>query len=141
VKLSTAATSAIVRWERERTRAFGTPAGDVPLFITLGRRRTDGTYTRVGRRCGQAVLAAILKRLGAAAELPDELRHPHALRHTCATELLRTDGVNVAVEGPRSSDTHPSRRRRSTSPATRTAKSRPCSVASGAGRSCRTTVE
>ncbi len=96
VKLSTAATRAIVRWERERTRAFGPAAGDAPLFITLGRRRRDGTYTRVGARCGQAVLAAILKRLGAAAELPDELRHPHALRHTCATELLRTEGVNVA---------------------------------------------
>jgi site-specific recombinase XerD len=52
--------------------------------------------TRVGGRCGQAVLAAVLKRLGAAAELPEELRHPHALRHTCATELLRAEGVNVA---------------------------------------------
>jgi len=38
----------------------------------------------------------VLKRLGTAAELPEELRHPHALRHTCATELLRTDGVTVA---------------------------------------------
>ena len=66
------------------------------VFGQLGRRRRDGTYTRVGARCGQAVLAAILKRLGAAAELPDELRHPPALRHTCATELLRTEGVNVA---------------------------------------------
>ncbi|MDQ3091036.1 MAG: tyrosine-type recombinase/integrase [Actinomycetota bacterium] len=66
------------------------------MFITLGRRRRDGTYTRVGGRCGQAVLAALLKRLGAAAELPDELCHPHALRHTCATELLRADDVTVA---------------------------------------------
>ncbi len=81
---------------RERNRAFGAPADDAPLFITLGRRRRDGTYTRVGGRCGQAVLAALLKRLGAAAELPDELCHPHALRHTCATELLRADDVTVA---------------------------------------------
>jgi site-specific recombinase XerD len=41
------------------------------------------------------VLADLLKRLGAAAELPDELRHPHALRHTCATELLRA-GATLA---------------------------------------------
>jgi hypothetical protein len=66
-----------------------------PLFITLGRRRRDGTYTHVGGRCHQEVLADILKRLGAAAELPRELRHPHALRHTCATELLRA-GANVS---------------------------------------------
>jgi hypothetical protein len=84
-----------VRWDRERTRAFGAPSGVAPLFITLGRRRRDGTYTRVGGRCGQAVLADVLKRLAAAAELPDELRHPHALRHTCATELLRA-GATVA---------------------------------------------
>ena len=96
VKLSPDATRAIVRWDRERARAFGAPADNAPLFITLGRRRRDGTYTRVGGRCGQAVLAAVLKRLGAAAELPDELRHPHALRHTCATELLRAEDVNVA---------------------------------------------
>jgi len=95
VKLGTDATRAIVRWDRERARAFGAPAGDAPLLITLGRRRRDGSYTRVGGRCGQAVLADVLKRLGAAAELPDELRHPHALRHTCATELLRA-GATVA---------------------------------------------
>jgi site-specific recombinase XerD len=65
------------------------------LFITLGRRRRDGTYVRVGGCCGQPVLAELLKRLGAAAELPGELRHPHALRHTCATELLRA-GATVA---------------------------------------------
>ena len=96
VKLSDDAARAIVRFDRERARAFGAPADDAPLFITLGRRRRDGTYTRVGGRCGQAVLAAVLKRLGAAAELPEELRHPHALRHTCATELLRAEDVTVA---------------------------------------------
>jgi site-specific recombinase XerD len=41
------------------------------------------------------VLGDLLKPLGAAAELPDQLRHPHALRHTCATELLRA-GATVA---------------------------------------------
>ena len=95
VKLSTDATRAIVRWDRERTRALGEPASNHPLFITLGRRRRDGTYTHVGGRCHQEVLADILKRVGAAAELPEELRHPHALRHTCATELLRA-GANVS---------------------------------------------
>jgi integrase len=40
-----------------------------------------------------------MKSLGAAAELPDELRHSHALRHTCATELLRA-GAKTADIGP-----------------------------------------
>ena len=95
VKLGAAATRAIVRWDRERARVFGAPADDAPLFITLGTRRRDGTYTRAGGRCGQGVLSELLKRLGAAAELPQELRHPHALRHTCATELLRA-GATIA---------------------------------------------
>jgi site-specific recombinase XerD len=37
----------------------------------------------------------VIKRLGAAAKLPAELCHPHALRHTCATDLLR-NGANLA---------------------------------------------
>ena len=95
VRLSADATRAIVRWDRERARALGPPADDAPLFITLGQRRRDGSYARVGGRCGQPVLADLLKRLGAAAELPEQLRHPHALRHTCATELLRA-GATIA---------------------------------------------
>jgi integrase/recombinase XerD len=94
VRLSTQATRTIVRWDRERTRAFGEPGPGAPLFITLGRRCRDGSYPRVGGRCGQEVLADVLKRLGVAAELPEDLRHPHALRHTCATELLRA-GANL----------------------------------------------
>ena len=95
VKLGDAAARAIVRWDRERARVLGAPADDAPLFITLGTRRRDGTYTRAGGRCGQGVLSELLKRLGAAAELAQELRHPHALRHTCATELLRA-GATIA---------------------------------------------
>lgn len=70
VKLSDRATRAIVRWERERAGALGEPARDAALFITLGRPRADGTYTRVGRRCGQPVVAAVMKRLAAAAKIP-----------------------------------------------------------------------
>lgn len=97
VRLSERTARAIVRWDRERARALGRPADDAPLFITLGRRRRDGTYTRVGGRCGQPVLADLMQRLGRLAELPDELRHPHALRHTCATELLRAGASLIDV--------------------------------------------
>ena len=74
-----------------------TPALGAPLFITLGRRRRDGSYARLGGRCGQEVISDVLKRLGAAAELPDELRHPHALRQTCATELLRAGAASCHI--------------------------------------------
>jgi site-specific recombinase XerD len=37
----------------------------------------------------------VMQRLGAIADIPQELRHPHALRHTCARELLRT-GATIA---------------------------------------------
>jgi site-specific recombinase XerD len=95
VKLSPRTSRAIVRWDRERTRTLGAPHDTDPLFITVGRRGRDGTYQRAGARCSQAVLSEVLKTLGALAELPDDLRHPHALRHTCATHLLQ-HGANVA---------------------------------------------
>ena len=98
VKLSARATRAILRWERERARAFGPAADNAPLFITLGRRRLDGRYVGVGGRCGQPVLAAVIKRLGAIAETPEDLRHPHALRHTCATLLLRSGATLADVQ-------------------------------------------
>lgn len=65
VKLTVRATRAILRWERERTRVLDQAADNAPLFITLGRRRQDGRHGGVGRRCGQPVLAAIMKRVGA----------------------------------------------------------------------------
>jgi site-specific recombinase XerD len=52
VRLSNRASAAIVRWERERARALGFATDDAPLFITVGRHRPDGAYTRVGGCCG-----------------------------------------------------------------------------------------
>ena len=83
VKLSERTTPRDLRWERERAGVLGTPARDAPLFITtLGRRKADGTYVSVGGRWGQPVLTAVMKRLGAAARIPEDLRHTCALRHT-----------------------------------------------------------
>ena len=89
VKLTPTATRAIVVWERERARALGPAPAHAPLFITLGRRRRDGSYTRPGGRVGQDVLADLLKRHGARAGIPEELQHPHVLRHTMATRWRR----------------------------------------------------
>ena len=89
VKLTPTAARAIVAWERERARALGPAPGHAPLFITLGRRRRDGSYTRPGGRVGQDVLADLFKRYGARAGIPHELQHPHVLRHTMATRWRR----------------------------------------------------
>jgi site-specific recombinase XerD len=89
------ASRAIVRWERQRAAAVGAPARGAALLITLGRRNAAGSYASVGRRCGLPALAAVIKRLGALAKIAAELCHPHALRHTCATGLLRT-GASIA---------------------------------------------
>jgi site-specific recombinase XerC len=64
VELSSDAARAIVRWDRQRTSLLGQPADDAPLFITLGSRRRDGSYTRPGGGCGQSVLADLVRRLG-----------------------------------------------------------------------------
>lgn len=89
VKLTPTAAAAIVAWERERTRTLG-PADDHDrLFITLGRRRRDGTYTRVGHPVGAELLADRLALYGHRAALPADLRHPHVLRHTMATRWRR----------------------------------------------------
>lgn len=89
VKLTPTATTAIVAWERERTRTLGPAAERDPLFITLGRRRRDGFYTSPGRPVGAELLADVLKRYGQRADLPADLRHPHVLRHTMATRWRR----------------------------------------------------
>lgn len=75
-----------------RTRWTGGPGPEAPLFVTLGRRRRDGTYTRPGRPCTHAVLDDLVKRLGRGAGVPEELRHAHVLRHTFATRFIRATG-------------------------------------------------
>jgi len=95
VKLSTAASRASVRWAANAPARWGNPPPTIPCSSRwVGAGAMAPTRTS-GGRCHQEVLADILKRLRAAAELPAELRHPHALRHTCATELLRA-GANVS---------------------------------------------
>ena len=86
-------------WARAMSHASatsGAPAAKASVCITLGHLRRDGSYARLRGHCGLEVISAVVKRLGAAAELPEELRHPHALRHTCATELLRAGGATIA---------------------------------------------
>jgi len=57
--------------------------------VTLGRRRRDGSYTRLGHRATHDVAQDLFARLGARAEIAQDLRHPHVLRHTFATRYYR----------------------------------------------------
>jgi site-specific recombinase XerC len=70
-------------------------AGGLASSTVKKERAAINSYVGVGDRCGQPVLATVMKRLGATAGTPVELRHAHALRHTCANELLRS-GATIA---------------------------------------------
>ena len=98
VELTPAATTAVRRWD-ERRRELGPPAGqqslapgEWPLFVTIGRRRRDGSYTRLGERPTRKVVALLLKQLGGRAEIAEDLRHAHVLRYTFATRYYRRTG-------------------------------------------------
>lgn len=95
VELTPAATAAVLKWD-ERRREIGPPTAEPelapsewPLFVTLGQRRRDGSYARLGARPGVGMVEDVIKRLGARAEVDADLRHPHVLRHTFATRYYR----------------------------------------------------
>ncbi len=95
VELKPQAERALARWDELR-RELGPPPGEEqlppsrwPLFVTLGRRRRDGSYTRLGHRATHDVAQDLVARLGARAEIAADLRHPHVLRHTFATRYYR----------------------------------------------------
>lgn len=95
VELKPQAERALMKWDELR-HELGPPPGEQdlppsrwPLFVTLGRRRRDGSYTRLGHRATHDVAQDLLARLGARAEIPPEMRHPHVLRHTFATRYYR----------------------------------------------------
>jgi len=98
VELTPGATTALRKWD-ERRRELGPPPGQPnlspsawPLFVTVGRRRRDGSYTRLGARPTRAAVDDMLKRLGGRAGIPDDLRHAHVLRHTFGTRYYRRTG-------------------------------------------------
>ena len=66
-----AAAQAIRGWLRIRGIAEG------PLFITRNK-------TRIGRKW----IFALMRRYCAIAQIPLEKRHPHVLKHSCATHLI-----------------------------------------------------
>ncbi|MDQ3647101.1 MAG: tyrosine-type recombinase/integrase [Actinomycetota bacterium] len=98
VELTPAAARAIREWDARR-RELGPPPGEPdlppsewPLFCTLGRRRRDGSYTRLGYRASRDVVRDLLEVLGERAGVDEHLRHPHVLRHTFATRYYQRTG-------------------------------------------------
>jgi len=147
VKKDRAALNSFLRWLAAHDKVPAAQAREA-LAVRLPRaQRADretpkaldeAQYERLLREAkaritdSQAVLAEILRTLGALAEFPDDLRHPHALRHTCATHLLST--ARTSPTSADSSDTPPSRRHRSTSPPTTPAKKRSSPAARAAAQ-------
>ena len=91
VELKPQAERALLKWDELR-RELGPPPGEEglppsrwPLFVTLGRRRRDGSYTSLGQRATHDVAQDLLARFGARAEVPPpRAAPPHVLRHTRA---------------------------------------------------------
>ena len=98
VELTPAATLAVREWDARRHELGpppgepGLPPSEWPLFCTLGRRRRDGSYTRLGHRASRDVVRDLVEVLGERAGIEQALRHPHVLRHTFATRYYRRTG-------------------------------------------------
>jgi len=95
VSLTPAATRAVREWDQRR-RELGPPPGEPdlapsrwPLLVSLGRRRADGSYMRLGYRVGGDLVRDLVARLAARAGIEQDLRHPHVLRHTFATRYYQ----------------------------------------------------
>jgi len=80
---------ALAAWERVRT-AISQLHGSDALFARVGRRRAaDGAFPDAGGHLTERGLSAVVKPIMLAADVPDELAHPHVLRHTFGTLYLR----------------------------------------------------
>lgn len=83
-------TLTVTRKGGQRQQVAVPPAAAAALDAYTGGR-TDGALltTRTGRRLDEAAVFRLVRRLGAAAGLPQAGRlSPHSLRHTCATLAL-----------------------------------------------------
>ena len=80
---------ALTRWERARP---GELADDPLLLPRLGRRRVDGSFPDAGGMLSGKGLTVIVKPIMQAAGVPDELCHPHALRHTFGSLWMAGEG-------------------------------------------------
>lgn len=89
VPLPTAALDALQRWERVRPPELD---HDPLLFPRLGRQRMDGSFPDAGGKLSDRALAEIVRPILLAAGVPEDLAHPHALRHTYGSLFMRRGG-------------------------------------------------
>jgi integrase/recombinase XerD len=90
--------AAIVRWDELREAQLGPADAKARLFMTLGRRRRDGSYVYPGGALTQDAVRDVVKQLSGRAGVPGERRHPHVLRHTFALRYLRVNPRPEALE-------------------------------------------
>ena len=68
------------------------PDGDRVLFVSMNNRKcSPGDYRGERRRLNRRAVAVMMRRYGRELGIPDELLHPHALRHRYGTELAEDD--------------------------------------------------
>ena len=73
--------------EEKALRAWLRVRGKVPGILFVGYR---------GRGIGRRQLDRLMKHYGAAADIPEEKRHWHILKHSCGT-FLRSQGVKIEM--------------------------------------------
>ncbi len=89
VPLPTAAIDALHRWEHVRPPELD---AEPLLFPRLGRQRIDGSFPDAGGKLSDRALGEIVRPILVAAGVPDDLAHPHALRHTYGSLFMRRGG-------------------------------------------------
>jgi hypothetical protein len=87
--LPTEVSDAVRGWDRRRPAEL---LEDPLLFPRLGRQRRDGSYPDAGGRLSDQGLSEVVKPIMLAAGVPDELAHPHVLRHTHGSLFMRRGG-------------------------------------------------
>lgn len=68
------------------------PNGDKVLFVSIANRSVaPGDYRGERRRLNRRAVARMMRTYGRVLGIPEELLHPHALRHRFGTELAEDD--------------------------------------------------
>ncbi|WP_196189478.1 tyrosine-type recombinase/integrase [Conexibacter sp. W3-3-2] len=84
VPLSKQALEAVAAWFKRRPASSEEDLVGAPLFVTLTRNRP-------AQRMQPDAIAELTAKHATTARLPDDLRHPHVLRHTFCTQLAERD--------------------------------------------------
>ncbi len=75
------------------------PSGEQVLFVSVRNRKVPvHEYRGEARRLTQKSVWSFMQKYGEAAGLPEELCHPHALRHMLGAEMMEEDITTLQIQ-------------------------------------------